>query len=334
VNRDRSVGSPGRRDGVAAILVYHRIADVEVDPFGLCVRPERFDAQLEALREIGRIVHLRELAVDVTNGELAGPVVALTFDDGYADNLDVAAPLLERHRVPATVFVVTDNAEDGATFWWDELTALVLGPPTAVRPIRVTISGAEYEWTPDDVTGAGEDLRGWRAWEAPPGPRARAYRELWGLLQPLDPGARDVVLDQLRSQLGDEARTADRPLGSDELVELTRSGLVEVGAHTGSHPRLADLSLPDQEREIVRSKRWLEEVLGSEVRSFSYPYGLAENYGPETVSIVRRAGFRYACAVALEPVTPNSSPLELPRLPVEDWEPAELAARISSLFGR
>jgi peptidoglycan/xylan/chitin deacetylase (PgdA/CDA1 family) len=317
------------RDGGAVILLYHRVAEDELDPFGLCVRPERFGGQLSALRDLVHVEPLSKLVAGFAEGRPSDRAVAITFDDGYADNLHVALPLLEEHLMPATFFVVTDPVRHGGPYWWDDLTTLVLRslPRTA---IHVVVSGQEHEWSLDDAGGT-DTTSDWRAWEAPPTPRASAYCGLWGLLRPLDSTARKAIFDQLRAQLGESRANIARPLTVDELFELARSPLVEIGAHTMSHRRLADLSRADQEHEVIGSKRWLEEHLGREVRGFSYPFGGPEDYGADTVAIVRRAGFAYACAVAGAPVKNGCSPLELPRLQVADWQPEELVRKVSEL---
>jgi peptidoglycan/xylan/chitin deacetylase (PgdA/CDA1 family) len=320
------------RDGIAVILVYHRVAEEELDPFGLCVRPGRFLGHLAALKKIARIKPLSKLVAEFVEGRLSDQAVAITFDDGYADNLHVALPLLERHETPATFFIVADPMNLGGAFWWDELTTLVFGSSQRAA-IRVVVSGQDHEW-PFDNGGRGGAADSWRAWETPPTPRTRAFRDLWGLVRSLDPAARKRILDQLRTQLDEGPACCPRTLTGDELVELSRSQLAEIGAHTMSHRRLADVSRADQEQEVVGSKHRLEEHLQREVRGFAYPFGGPEDYGSDTVAIVRCAGFEYACVVAEAPVGNGCSPFELPRLQVDDCEPEELVRKVSKLFQR
>lgn len=101
--------------------MYHRVAATEHDPLELCVAPERFVEHLDLLQSLGRIVPLAEIARVKGNGL----TVAITFDDGYADNALAAAPLLEKRDAPATVFVVAGAVGSGRAFWWDRLAALV-----------------------------------------------------------------------------------------------------------------------------------------------------------------------------------------------------------------
>lgn len=106
------------------VLCYHRVAAPAArDPWSLRVAPERFREQLEVLRRHAELVPLSELERRATRRG-ARPVVALTFDDGYADNLRTALPMLEAAAAPATFFVVSSAIERGTPFWWDQLAEL------------------------------------------------------------------------------------------------------------------------------------------------------------------------------------------------------------------
>ncbi len=85
------------------ILLYHRVTDVDSDPWSLCVTPDHFAEHLEVLRKYTHPMRLQQLAQGLYRRQRAGRPVAITFDDGYADNLQNAKPLLERYDIPATV---------------------------------------------------------------------------------------------------------------------------------------------------------------------------------------------------------------------------------------
>ncbi len=107
----------------SVILMYHRIATVRPDPWSLCVSPEHFAEHLVVLQNYRR-TRLDQL---IPGGwSLRGGVsVAITFDDGYADNFHNAAPLLRRYDTPATFFITTGYIGDSREFWWDELERIV-----------------------------------------------------------------------------------------------------------------------------------------------------------------------------------------------------------------
>ena len=107
--------------GDAVVLMYHRVDDVERDPWRLAVPPERFAEQLEVLGGAFAPLPLRELVAGLAERRVPRRSVVVTFDDGYRDNLVNAKPLLEAHDVPATVFVTSGYVDSGRDFWWDEL---------------------------------------------------------------------------------------------------------------------------------------------------------------------------------------------------------------------
>lgn len=275
------------------VLLYHRVASPERDPWKLCTRPRHFAEHLEVLR--GRVCRLAEIPESRPSGR-----VALTFDDGYADALSAARPLLERYGAPATVFVATGGARDGRPFWWDELDALIARPRELPERLELRAGGALHRF---ETGGAC--------------PRERLVRALHALLGDLDGTARSDALRALRSWAGvdDPVPASDRPLDRDGLRSLAAGGLVEIGAHTVSHPRLPSLSRAAQEREIRESRDFLAELLGPRPTSFAYPHGLER---AATRRIVHEAGFARACTSAPGVVRSGTDPLRLPRSEAPD----------------
>ena len=109
------------------ILIYHRVAEDPIDPWRLCVSPENFARHMEILRKKGfKTVHVSELADSVRARRVPRKTVAVTFDDGYRDNLDAARPILERYETPATHFATAGYIGSDEPFWWDVLDAVFL----------------------------------------------------------------------------------------------------------------------------------------------------------------------------------------------------------------
>lgn len=194
----RVFGVPPRfRKPTSRILTYHSIGHRGHE---MNVTPEAFEEQIAWLARTHPVISIEEAA----EGK---PGVAITFDDGYRDNLLHAAPILRRLELPAVVFMV--------------------------------------------IGRMGEALNG-------------------------DPEPSSGVLMTL-----------------GELRELAAQG-IQVGGHTVSHPHLSRLSEAEQRREIVGCKAAIEDALGRPVTSFAYPYGSRADYTPETVRLVREAGFKLA----------------------------------------
>jgi peptidoglycan/xylan/chitin deacetylase (PgdA/CDA1 family) len=109
----------------ALILLYHRVTHLANDRWSIAVTPEHFAEQLELLTRRATIAPLAGLNSATVRPNARAATVVVTFDDGYADNLHEALPVLQRYDVPATVFVASDAVVQGREFWWDDLERLV-----------------------------------------------------------------------------------------------------------------------------------------------------------------------------------------------------------------
>jgi peptidoglycan/xylan/chitin deacetylase (PgdA/CDA1 family) len=326
------------RDG-PVVLLYHRIADPATDPQLLSVVPERFAEHLELIGDSREPVSLAGLVAAKRDGEAPARAVALTFDDGYADNLLVAKPLLERSGVHATVFVTSGYLGGRRLFWWDELERLVLRCGHFPTTVALEIAGDISRWElAEDATYGSPDAGERAEWTVldvdDPGPRQRMYRDLSVRLRALDEPERERVLEQLRLLSEPENGGADespRPLTHEELARLGEGGLVDIGAHTVTHSTLSGLVPDRQQDEIVGGKSELEHVLGRRVSSFAYPYGARRDFDRTTVSLVQEAGFDHACTSIPGRFSSNRDRFSIPRLPVRNWSGDELARRLEEL---
>lgn len=305
----------------SVVLMYHRVAEPSVDPWKLSVSPAHFAEQLEVLAACADVVPLRHVLEPAWTSRR--PRVAITFDDGYVDNLRAAAPCLARLDLPATVFVATGYVGHGRQFWWDELADLLLVPGTLPATLSCAITGAPRQWDLGD--GAHYDEAAWRrdrAWRAPDGPptaRHQVFAEVWHELQHVSRRRQEYVLNVLRawSGRGLPSRPADRAVTLDELHELAAYPAIEIGAHTVTHPILKGLPDEVQRAELEGSKQQLEAWLDRPVGSFAYPYGTA---APASLRLVQAAGFQRACTTAPGLVPVGCDPFRVPRVTVEDWD--------------
>jgi peptidoglycan/xylan/chitin deacetylase (PgdA/CDA1 family) len=331
--------------GTALILIYHRVADLERDPQLLAVSPANFENQVKMLSEEYRVVPLEDLLASLRRRRVPDRAVVLTFDDGYADNLTTAEPMLSAHGVPATVFVSSGYVNAQREYWWDELERLVLCPGTLPPLIELeTPNGCFSETLSEDLTySAGHARRdaAWNVLATDANSRQVLYRHLAAFLRPLSTPDRETALEQLRrlaradGEAGDAwraPRSTHRPLTAEEVATLDASPVVEVGAHTLDHPVLSALTLDEQRAEILGDRDAIAAMCGRPMRTFSYPYGDLDDYTDETVGIVRSSGFSGACANHLRVVKPWTDPFRLPRNIVRDWDAPTLAGRIETWF--
>jgi peptidoglycan/xylan/chitin deacetylase (PgdA/CDA1 family) len=323
---------PGRTRRRGLILLYHRVAELEADPQLLAVTPAHFAEHLDVLRRHARATPLRSVREAASVRGL--PPVAITFDDGYADNLHAALPVLEAAEAHATFFVVSGAVGSEREFWWDDLERTLLGEGT--RPPRLELTAGDERLSLDMGTSQ-LAVNGWHVL-SPETPTSRhaAYRALMAKLHSLEPAGRDGAVDELRGWAGiaATARRSHLPLSEEQLRRLAESGCAEVGAHTVRHPSLAVLPVADQREEVGASKARLEELIGREVATFSYPFGSPADYTRETVSAVADAGFELACANVEGRVTQGGDRLQLPRFLVRDWDGDEFERHLRSWLRR
>lgn len=293
-----------RRLGGVTILLYHRVAQLDRDPQQLAVAPGVFADHMAHLRDHCTPVRLRDVPGLLRSRRLPPRPVAVTFDDGYRDNLLTAKPVLERLGVPATVFVASGYVGARREFWWDELERLVLdaGDEHAAE-VALEVDGRPVAVTMAD--------------------RAAAYVRVHALLRQRPAAEIDAALAALRARAGEPPEGAPRPanLAVDrcELRQLD-GGAVEIGAHTRTHVSLAAQPPAVQAAEIRGSTRDLAGWLGRPVTAFAYPYGSpGRDVGWRARRLAHSAGHRVGVVNWPRRAGPLDSPLALPRHIVRDW---------------
>jgi len=306
-------GTDGGR-GRGLVLGYHRIARLTPDPFGLCVARDDFRQHLAYLRDAWRPMPLAELVAAAGRGTVPDRAVAVTLDDGTLDWLEAAAPELEAAAVPATCFVMTSNLDEPVEPWWDLLDRIF----ASERPLPLEL----------DLFVGDEKLalrtRGWRDYDV-------ARREIHSRLLRLPAEPRDRALADLVAWCGLDLprRDSHRTITGDELLRLAARPGLTIGAHSVHHPSLPALAPEIRRREIVDSRRTLEERLGRNVSLFCYPFGHVD---AATVDDVRSAGFVAATLCEPGSVGPGIDPLRTPRLIVPPSSAAQLEAAMERLY--
>ena len=223
----------------AAILMYHRVTELANDPHLLAVTPVHFGQHLEAIRAIGAPLRLEELVRALEQGRVPRRAVAVTFDDGYADNLHNAKPLLARHDVPATVYVTAGQVGGRREFWWDELDRLLLQPGTLPPVLRLALDGGVREWRLDEAHGYTEQDRQRQSdWHLEcredPGPRQRLFRALFEILYPLPTDGKWRLLEEVAAWASAPATARpSRPQPHGRRAGSTGGG--RIGGHRGPH---------------------------------------------------------------------------------------------------
>jgi peptidoglycan/xylan/chitin deacetylase (PgdA/CDA1 family) len=291
------------------ILMYHRIADEPVDYWGLAVSPVRFEEQLSVLRRTRRPLPLTDFVRDFRAGTLRPDAVAVTFDDGYVDNLLAGLPRLAAADVPATVFLATGYVDRPEPFWWDELAGFIL-LENGCESFALTIEGKTTLFELGGEPSAGNDR------PTPAGGLTQRQAVLETIYQPLrrlHEDERRPIMEKLRSIFRGRAGQAalNRAMTTDEVRRLAAGGLVTIGAHTVTHPSLPELAPAARRREIGASKLACEALSGAPVTTFAYPFG---EFDADAREAVKSAGFLCSCSTQRRPVDSGSDVFALPRI--------------------
>ena len=280
------------------ILRYHAVCERDAgyaDP-GICVTKEAFKQHVEYLASHYRVLPLPEAVAALRRGSsLPANALAITFDDGYADNLH-AARVLAEYGLSATFYITAGCLAGGAPFWPSELRALIAGVESA--QLHVSVAGVELALplatSADRRTAVSKLTKTFKAHAVP-------------------------VRESIRQQLRD-ASTASNPtspmLTWDDVRAMHAMGMV-IGSHTMTHPNLPNAGHDVARAEIVESKARIEAEISAPVTMFSYPNGGAERYMTRDVaSIVRAAGFDAATTSRNAFAGPESDLFALERVQV------------------
>lgn len=309
VNRLRNKATPP-----VVVLIYHRVTELASDPQLLAVSPERFRSHLNILKKYP-ILRFEDDWSDVRE-----PSVAVTFDDGYADNQCEALPILTDMAVPATFFITAGSVGSRREFWWDDLERLILVPPVLPEEFRVAppVVAKPMKW----FTRTNRE-------------RWKLYADMHSLIaQSHDADLCRRLIDILQSWsgLGADGRESHRSMNRNELAALAASPFVTVGAHGMTHLPFSRLSSTRQEEELVSSKQLLETWLERKVDVFSYPFGRKCDYSSESVRLVERAGFIKAAANFPGQWRRSTPPFEVPRQVVRNWSAKEFEKKLNEFW--
>lgn len=307
-DRARQLISGVLRRNDPAILMYHRVAEAVIDPWGLAVCPDNFAAHLRELKRVRKPVPLDEMVEKLRTGKPEKGTVAITFDDAYRDVLTKAKPILEEYDVPAAVFVVTGKIGEERGYWWDRLAAAVLGGTLpAVLPT--------FSFTDAVVDGPNHAAAD----------RSAVHMELWKRIRLLSADMREAAVDEVTAAFEPVPDAAAPVMTEAELGELVAGGLISIGAHSVTHPSLPSLSTEEQRTEIGHSRDRLETLLRQPVRRLAYPFG---DYDERSMAIAHELGFDYAVSVEAGKVGDPAARFRLPRYDVKNWTGAEFRQRL------
>jgi len=302
--------SPAGPRARLSTLIFHRVLP-EADPlFPGEVDAARFDALCRWVAGWFNVLPLDEAVRRLRERSLPARALCITFDDGYADNHDVALPILLRHRLVSTFFIATGFI-DGGRMWNDTVIE-------AVRHCRAPSL---------DLSGLGVDGLA----VLPLTDNAARRAAIDGILNLIKyrPIAERLQLAQRIAELAQVAPSDALMMAADQVRALRRAGM-QIGAHTVSHPILATLPDDAARAEIGASKRWLEDLLRERVTLFAYPNGRpGRDFNERSVALAREAGFDAAVTTAKGVADAGTDLFRVPRFTPWDATPWRFGLRMA-----
>ncbi len=282
--------------------------------------PERFREQVERLAGSSRFLSLEELE-DNRRPPLgsARRYVLLTFDDGLAEQFEVAWPLLKVLGIPAVFFPCTSFLRQGNLLHVHRLHALrgAMADPDLTALFLELAENRGFEESARAIR-SGECLAAPYPYDAPPG---RALKSLFNYSLPLEEREALSAL-AFEKVFGEEAPWARRLYMTPSMLrELGRNGC--IGTHTHAHRPLARLPVERIRQEILESLDILEETAGIRPLALSYPYGNALAVSPEVVEIAAECGLSWGFTTERKTNPPKADRLRLARLDAEDLPPGK-----------
>lgn len=290
-----------------SILIFHRVLPKH-DPLmpGVPDAAE-FEERMRWLTSGFRVMPLIEAVRRLRDGSLPSNAAAITFDDGYADNAAIVAPMLARLRLTATFFIATGFL-DGGRMWNDTVIESIRMYPDGVLDLEALGCGI---WPCSDVAS-----------------RVAAIDGLLNALKYLPQAVRQSKVDAIAHAVGLPARS-NLMMTRQEVREVRRYGM-SIGAHTVSHPILTTLGPEAARAEIAESRLDLEETLGERIKLFAYPNGKPiRDYDASHAAMVKSLGFDAAVSTAWGISQRDSDPYQLARFTPWDTDTNRFGLRLA-----
>lgn len=307
-----SLLSPPGVSGRLSILIFHRVLPRH-DP----LNPDEpdgaeFEERMRWVRDWFNVLPLVDAVARLESGTLPARALSITFDDGYADNEELAAPILQRLGLSATFFVTTGYL-NGGCMWNDRVIE-------AVRACQ----GTELDLRPAGLASYSA---------ATPADRRRAVVAILNGIKHFESEKRQAATEAVVAAAGGTPSPA--LMMTDEQVRNLRRMGMDVGAHTVTHPILTRLSLDAARREMSEGKARLEAVLGEPVRLFAYPNGVPrQDYAAEHARLARDCGFTAAVSTAWGAAGAQSDRFQLPRFTPWDRQRLRFGVRLMANLRR
>lgn len=295
----------GKRFGKKRLTVvnHHRIDNPHANGFSgfntlVSATPEMFERQVAYLKSHYNLVAGKDVSAFVKGAQdLPENACLITFDDGYLDNFQNAAPILAKYNAPAVIFLATSRmSEPHLPLWWDEVAQLVSNSDYQVA--ELPLLGRQSFSTPSELDGV--------------------CKTLIQAMKRHDVDARNRYIQELTEALGNPVvdRSHRYFMNWDEVRMLLPQG-IEFHAHTVNHPILSQVDEGEAESELVQSRQAIENETDQRAGLFAYPNGEQGDYNTTTLQLLAKHDFDAAFTLVPGPVTQEeviANPYEIRRI--------------------
>ena len=291
-----------------SVLIYHRVLPEpdELLPGEPCAA--EFHRAMRLVKSTLNVIPLSDGVRGIKTGKLPTRALSITFDDGYANNATVAAPILSRLGLHATFFIATGFL-DGGRMFNDTVIEAVRGFNGAILDLEFMGLGRYPTRTPSE--------------------RRQAVAALLKAIKYRPESERGSLAEQVADAAGVRP-PQNLMMKSSQAAWLAEAGFA-LGGHTVSHPILSQLHPATAQDEIARGRKRLEELTGSRVGLFAYPNGRPDqDYGVAATRLVRELGFDGAVSTSRGTARVGSDPFQIPRFTPWDLRPLRFTAQLAS----
>lgn len=289
-----------------SVLIYHRVLTAADPLVPWALGADIFAVHMDALRRYFNVIPLPEAVERLKVGTLPARAAAVTFDDGYRDNLTIALPILQRFRIPATVFV-SSGFLDGGRMWNDTVVEAVRASNGTLDLSKLGLGSFELNTMAS---------------------RVDAIASLLHQMKYLPHVQRAEVAEQIGLH-SPATLPNDLMLTADEVRTLHGMG-IDIGGHTISHPILSGLDDRSAHQEIAENHRCLSEIIRTPPSIFAYPNGRpGHDYLDTHVRMVRDCGYSGAVSTATGVSTTTVDPYQLYRFTPWDSQSSRFTLRLA-----
>lgn len=296
-------------------FLFHRVSD-ENDPMWPPMKPALFERIVARLARNYTVVPLEHFLDDPGAFSAKKKIATILFDDGYKDNIEIAAPILAKYKCPASFYIVTDCIDRNVPTWTYIIDQILANTKKAQAKLDFDFVPEHFRIIQFNNQGADNPL----------------IKKVKPWLKSLSNNDRQKVLQSLYAQCDDVPMPAGNMMNWDEVRQLAAAGFI-IGSHSHTHPMLASLQQEDEIREELRvSSGKIHEQLGFMPATISYPIG---SFDERVIKIAAEEKYKYGLAVEQQFYKKEVDSLyKIPRVELyqESWWKVQM--RMSGLYSR